>query len=151
MSIYRKMEPFRRPQSDVHAEDTIQKWPVSQRTASANAGGVGGKAGDGKHQRRGAPANVLIPPTLKWVETLPPNVRPTALLRQYPRIVNLIAAAWRDPQSFDTYMDSLLTDKRGNRKGFPSEILNELDALRRYHEARNKDDNSVWGDVRRRG
>ena len=88
---------------------------------------------------------------MKWVETIPPNVRPNALLRQYPRIANLIAAAWKDHKAFSSYMESLLTDKRGNRKGFPPEVLNELVALQRFYEMRNKDDNSVWSDVRRRG
>jgi hypothetical protein len=108
-------------------------------------------ADDPKRLRRGSPANILVPPTLKWVESLPPNVRPNALLRQYPRIANLIAAAWRDPKAFYPYMDSLLTDKRGNRKGFPGEILNELVALQQFYEMRNRDDNSVWGDIGRRG
>ena len=106
---------------------------------------------DPKRLRRGSPANILVPPTQRWVENLPQNVRPNALLRQYPRIANLIAAAWRDPKAFYPYMESLLTDKRGNRKGFPAEVLNELVDLKQHYEMRNRDDNSVWSDVGRRG
>jgi hypothetical protein len=93
---------------------------------------------------------MLLPPTWKWVESLPPNIRPSALLRQYPRIANLVAAAWGDRKSFDTYMDSLLTDKRGNRQGFPPEVLKDLAELRRFYDVA-KDDTSVWHTVRKRG
>ena len=146
MSIYRKSEIYPPPRSDVHAEDTIQKWPAPKRAAPP--GGAGSK--DPTQLRRYAPANVLIPPTVKWVESLPANVRPNTLLRQYARIANLIAAAWKDRQAFDSYMQSLLTDKRGNRKGFPKAVMDELIALQRYHAMHNKDDNSVWSDVGRR-
>jgi hypothetical protein len=105
---------------------------------------------DGKDLRRAAPASIVLPPTWKWVESLPPNIRPSALLRQYPRIANLIAAAWGDRKSFDTYMDSLLADKRGNRKGFPPEVLKDLAELRRFYDVA-KDDTSVWHTVRKRG
>jgi len=146
MSIYRKFDTHPLPRSDVHAEDTIQKWPSPKRAAPP--GSEGSK--DPKELRRYAPANILIPPTVKWVESLPPNIRPNTLLRQYARIANLIAAAWKDPQALDSYMQSLLTDKRGNRKGFSKEVMDELIALQRYHAMRNKNDNSVWGDVGRR-
>ena len=146
MSIYRKSEPDRRPQSDVHVDATVQRGAVAQRSTSPTNVGPG----DGKHLRRAAPASMLLPPTWKWVESLPPNVRPSALLRQYPRIANLVAAAWGDRKSFDAYMDSLLTDKRGSRQGFPPEVLKDLAALRRFHEIA-KDDTSVWHTVTKRG
>jgi len=139
MSIYKK---FAAP-----PEGSSSKGPDPQ--PEARAAGVA--TDDPKRLRRGSPANTLVPPTQKWVEGLPGNVRPNALLRQYPRIANLIAAAWRDPKAFYAYMESLLTDKRGNRKGFPADVLNELVALQQHYEMRNRDDNSVWGDVGRRG
>jgi hypothetical protein len=83
-----------------------------------------------KHQRKAAPANTALPRTLIWAASLPPEVRPTALLRRYARIANLIAATWPDAKAFDTYMESLLTDKRGGRRqGFPVDVLRELTAL----------------------
>jgi hypothetical protein len=47
-------------------------------------------------------------------------------------------------------MDSLLTDKRGNRQGFPPEVLKDLAELRRFYDVA-KDDTSVWHTVRKRG
>ena len=143
MSVYRKFDQYPRSRSDVHADTTIQ-GPL--RATSRKIVGIE----DRKHLRKAAPATMPLPFAFKWVATLPPNVRPTALLRQYPRIANLIAAAWRDPKAFDTYMESLLTDKRGNRRGFSPEILNELVAVQRYYNI-HKDDVSVWHTVGKRG
>ena len=68
------------------------------------------------------------------MENLPPDVQPTALLRLYARIANLIVATWRDPKAFGAYMDSLLHDKRGNRRGYSSEVDAELVTLKRPHD-----------------
>jgi len=138
MSIYRKLGPV--------PDETLPERQDPQPAAQPASG-----TDDPKRLRRGSPANILVPPTLKWLETVPANVRPHTLVRQYPRIANLIAAAWRDPKAFYAYMESLLHDKRGNRKGFPPEVLHELVALQQYYEMRNRDDNSVWSDVGRRG
>ena len=81
-------------------------------------------------RRKAAPANVPLPRTLDWAEDLPSSVKPTALLRQYARIANVLAATWDDPKALSPYMDGLLRDNRGNRKGFPPDILSELLALR---------------------
>ncbi len=85
-----------------------------------------------KHLRKAAPADGPLARTLRWVEDLPPDVRPTALLRLHPRIANLIAATWGDPKAFGAYMESLLRDTRGNRQGFPPKIVAELVALKHY-------------------
>jgi hypothetical protein len=83
--------------------------------------------------REAAPADGLLPRTLRWFAALPRDVRPARLLRDYPRVANLIAATWRDSRVFDAYMDSLLTDKRGNRRGFPADVQRELLALAVQH------------------
>ena len=83
---------------------------------------------------------------------MPPDVRPTTLLRLHARIVNLIAATWRDPKAFGTYMESLLCDMRGNRLGFPPKIVAELVALKHYYDTRGLDENDfTWQGVRKRG
>jgi hypothetical protein len=89
-----------------------------------------------KHLRTAAPAEGPRTRTLRWMEGLPPGVRPTALLRLHARIVNLIAATWRDPKAFGAYMESLLRDTRGNRRGFPPKVVAELVALKHYYDAR---------------
>jgi transposase len=87
-----------------------------------------------KHQRKASPANTPFPRTQAWAAALPNDIRPTALLRRYARIANLIAATWADAKAFDTYMESLLTDKRGgSRQGFPADVLRELTTLTVHH------------------
>ena len=150
MSIYAKFHRSQRQRSDVHATETVQQATISPPVSPPAASREDGARKDGKHLRRAEPASTLVPSTWKWVEGLPPNVRPSALLRQYPRIANLIAVAWGDKESFDTYTESLLTDKRGNRRGFPPEVLKELMALRDYYDIAKKD-TSVWHTVGKRG
>jgi hypothetical protein len=103
-----------------------------------------------KQLRKNQPANIALPRTKTWFEGLPPQVRPTALMRQFPRIANVIAAAWNDLEQFETYISSLLTDKRGGRKGFPGEVLMELGALDRYRHSV-PDGAAPWCEVGRRG
>jgi hypothetical protein len=82
--------------------------------------------------RRAAPNNELLKHTAAWFSSLPPDVQPKALVAQYPRIANALCAAWREPQAFKDYMDELLIDRRGGRKGFPADVLRDLLALRTH-------------------
>jgi hypothetical protein len=76
--------------------------------------------------------------TVQWAETLPSNVQPRALMREYPRIANMVALLWTEPTrtAFDNYMESLLVDRRGNRKGFPSAVASDLLMLREAFDDR---------------
>jgi hypothetical protein len=88
--------------------------------------------------RKATPANTPLRRTLKWAASLPPDVLPTVLLRRYARVANLMAATWENPKIFRAYMGSLLSDKRGNRRGFPPDVVSELVALQRYHNKRDR-------------
>jgi hypothetical protein len=90
------------------------------------------------------PANGLLKPTVAWASTLPVEVCPRALLARFPRIANLIAAMWPDPNSFRRYVDDLLVDKRGNRQGFPVDVLKELFELRAYFDDTHPDAIQPW-------
>ncbi len=81
-------------------------------------------------RRTSEPANGLLKPTFAWAATLPIDIQPRTLLYKFPRIANLIAAMWQDPNSLRRYVDDLLVDSRGNRQGFPLEVLRELFKLR---------------------
>ncbi len=65
---------------------------------------------------------------------LPAHRRPYALARKHVRIVNMIAALWHRPEECRGYLDELLIDRRGERKGFPADVLQDLVGLRRLHE-----------------
>ena len=81
-----------------------------------------------------APANQPFPATFKWIAALPREVRPLELLKQYPRIANMLAQAWHDPSAFREYMFDLLIDRRGGRQGFPQAVRSELLRLRTYFD-----------------
>jgi tankyrase len=58
---------------------------------------------------------------------------PRHLEERYERILVKIVELW-DKHAVHDYFSELLIDKRGGRKGFPSEVLAELLALREYRE-----------------
>ncbi|HEY2968508.1 MAG TPA: hypothetical protein VGK75_09080 [Casimicrobiaceae bacterium] len=101
--------------------------------------------------RKATPAIEPLPRTLEWSASLPLDVQPTALLHHYGRIANVIAAIWRDPKSLQSYMDCLFTDDRGDRQGFPADVLHELLALREYYDSLDAENRSTWTAVPKRG
>jgi len=131
MSIYRRTD--RVPLNDV----TVTGTTYAPDTQSQNDE-------DAKKRRAAHPATGLLPPTMKWASMLPPTVRPNALLVKFPRIANLIAVLWRDPDSLRRYVDDLLVDNRGNRQGFPLDVLRELFALRAYYDQLDPDTSRPW-------
>lgn len=77
----------------------------------------------------------LDAPAIRLLESLPPTLRLVALRGLYPRILNRIADAWNTPAAFGALVDSLLIDDRGQRQGFPFEVISELTELREYYFA----------------
>lgn len=68
--------------------------------------------------------------TFQWLAELPANIRPQALVRLYPRIANRLAEIWKRPLQCECYLDELMMDTRGNRRGFPREVAAEIAALK---------------------
>jgi hypothetical protein len=153
MSSYRRLDASLAITDDVR--DAVYPFRTVKGTTRAQLEPAKGRSGEEtyKHRRKSEPANIPLPRTLAWADELPPRVRPVALMRQFPRIANLIAAAWEDLVQFEIYMDSLLTDKRGGRKGFPSDVIAELGALDIYrHTVQGCALPAIaWSDVGRRG
>jgi hypothetical protein len=78
----------------------------------------------------------LLPMTVKWLRSLPDQVRPIALANQYPRIANLLALDWNNPAACRQDLDDLVIDyRRGNRQGFPLDVQLELEILRDYYHS----------------
>ena len=131
MGTYRISD--RLPRSDVHVQEAVQERWASGPSNSASQVNI--ELGQYQHLRKATPANKLFPHTLTWCASLPDDIRPNALLRSYARIANLIAVSWADRKWFRTYMETLLTDTRGNRRGFPPDVLSDLTALQRYRNS----------------
>ena len=88
---------------------------------------------DWKTRRKAAPLNKLLGPTLRWAQDLPPEVRPVALMARYPRVANMVAARSKEGSGFHDYLVDLLVDRRGGRKGFSSDIVDEIEHLRAHY------------------
>lgn len=68
-------------------------------------------------------ANVI---ELDWRESRPNTTTPeSALERRFPRIARELTSRWKR-RDIDAFLDSLLIDTRGNRMGFPSDVLEEI-------------------------
>ena len=131
MSIYRRTD----------------RVPLSDVAATAQPRAAGGQAQndvDWTTRRAKEPATGLLRPTAQWASALPREVVPHGLLSKFPRICNLLAVLWQDPGSLRLYVDDLLVDKRGNRQGFPLEILRELFALRAHYDQLHPGSSRPW-------
>ena len=89
--------------------------------------------------------------TLRWLASLPEHVRPAELTRRYPRIANKIAALWKQVARCEEYLDQLVVDRRGGRKGFPMAIAQELTVLRRHYAALHPSGSAAVWDMEGKG
>ena len=140
MSIYRRTERF------APTDDRVDQGAACGPRAHGAA-----RDWTGAKRRKTEPANGLLKPTFAWASTLPVEVQPRSLLYKFPRIANLMAAMWPDPNSFRRYIDDLLVDKRGNRQGFPVDVLRELFELRAYYDELHPDTSRPWESLTRNG
>ena len=79
--------------------------------------------------RRARPAEILLPRTRAWLDALPESVFPRQLAQSFPRVVNQIAFCWGSPAERAQELVSLINDRRGNRRGFPAKVKDELRRL----------------------
>jgi hypothetical protein len=75
---------------------------------------------------------------------------PSTLERQFPRIIEAIVLEWGRP-TLNRYLDRLMIDDRGDRVGFPEEILSEIMLLKLINESltavhSRPDNHTVWAD-----
>jgi hypothetical protein len=87
-------------------------------------------------RQRLQPFNRQLPSTAKWAAGLPAAVQLPVLLQTLPRIANALARLWDDDAGLRQYLDELLTDNRGGRRGFPPDVHLELILLREYCDGR---------------
>ena len=55
----------------------------------------------------------------------PVKLEVQAALERYAHVVEALTLLWKD-KSCDEYLDTLVIDKRGNRRGFPADAMNEI-------------------------
>lgn len=114
----------------------ITDFEDARRALEEPPAGVAGRTGlqvDYWSSRRRSPLaadRALTGIALDWLMRLPRHARPQRLCASFPRLANLIAQAWPDPQLAATELDQLIEDRRGGRRGFPEAVRSELFALR---------------------
>ena len=86
------------------------------------------EAGRATPSERDRTLSPLVP---RWLESLPPESKAHYLCAHFPRIANRLALCWADPALALHLLDELFRDRRGGRRGFPAEALDELRSLRR--------------------
>ena len=80
------------------------------------------------------------------------DIYPKKLGQQHPRVLNRIIELWDSPE-IDDYFAGLMVDARGDRLGFPREIVSELFRLSQFHaKLRSQEQQSSavadpWADV----
>ena len=71
----------------------------------------------------------------QWMQQLPRHTRPLQTALRFPHIVSGLAARWHSPNDCRPYLEQLLLDERGNRRGFPGPVASELAALKDYYDS----------------
>ena len=98
-------------------------------------------------KRTQTPKEPLLDVTRTWLASLPEEICPMELARQFPRIANRLRHLWKQVARCEEYLDDLLVDRRGTRKGFPPKIVQELEALREHHVLLYPSGRSPWDHV----
>ena len=126
-SIYRPKHSVVAPETDVYRSGSGNT--IADSTPGALAGDETTWAG----RRKAQPVEVLLPATQRWLNSLPREIRPRALVEQFPRLANLFAVNWGNPNECVDFISSLLVDRRGGRRGFPGDVLQDIHNLRLYY------------------
>ena len=78
------------------------------------------------------PDTPMHPNLAKYFEGGREQFYPTVLETKFARVFNKIISMWGNPE-LDAYLDGLMVDKRGGRKGFPMDAMNDILLLSRLH------------------
>ena len=126
-SIYRPKHSVIVPETDVAQGAHVNTDTYAPQGATSN------DPSDWIGRRKAQPADILLPVTRHWLDSLPVESRPQALVKQFPRLANLFAVNWNSPGDCCTFIYSLLHDQRGGRRGFPREVMEDIINLRLYY------------------
>ena len=142
MSIYRPLK--RSPRNDVHHVAEHVAGPERIRPQAEESS----EKQDRTEHRKALP-ETLLPAAARWMTTLPSEFQPTALAKTFPRIANALAERWSRPEALTSYLNELMVDTRGGRRGFPVKVLRELHALRALYAGLHPDRSDLWSRPKR--
>lgn len=87
---------------------------------------------------------LLLDGTIRWMASLPEDIRPTSLANEQPRIANSLAEVWRRVALCKQYLDTLVVDRRDGQNGFSPEVAEELIVLRSHYLVSHPDNRLAW-------
>jgi hypothetical protein len=76
---------------------------------------------------------VMLSATHVWLRRLPPRIHPKHLCRYHPHLANRLATCWGDRGRVERFVDDVLIDRRGGRKGLSARVKTELLCVERFH------------------
>jgi len=98
--------------------------------------------------RRRQPHETLNEETVRWLAALPEELGLVRLPAEYARIANELARRWAMPGDCLRYLDELVLDRRGSRRGFPLDVAIELSHLKSYYETDlHPTSQTVWDEI----
>lgn len=125
---------------------------VSVAEAAAVSGPAAGSqcAGHGVRVRARPAAAPLAEATVLWLASLPAELAPRLLPRDFPWVTDKLCALWKRPSRCEPYFTGLILDNRQGRAGFPPEVMRELTVLQQHYVDAYPGRGSVWSHVRKR-
>jgi tRNA A58 N-methylase Trm61 len=107
------------------ARDALEELPLGMKARSRS------DASDSTFRRKPITARdrIVSPQAWSWLESLPSEVRPKALVVQFPHVVNQLALLWRSDADCLHHLRNLMIDERGGRRGFPVAVADEISKL----------------------
>jgi hypothetical protein len=109
-----------------------------------------GRIKDWGNTRTRAPEAPLAEATGLWLASLPAELVPRQLARDFPRIANKLCALWKRPSRCDVYFNELILVDREHRAGFPPAVMGELGTLAAHYAELYPTRRSVWSTVHKR-
>lgn len=76
---------------------------------------------------------VLLSATHLWLRRVPPRIHPRHLCRYHPHLANRLAECWGDGERVRHFIDDVLIDHRGGRRGLSDRVKSELQCIERFH------------------
>jgi hypothetical protein len=86
-----------------------------------------------RSKEAGAKNAELTEQAWQWLDAIPVEIQPGGLVQRFPRITNKLAEVWNRPHQCERYLDALVLDNRGTRKGFPADVTAELAKLKVHY------------------
>ena len=100
-----------------------------------------------EQKRTQAEPEPLSDEAVAWLAELPESVRPKQLALRYARLANRLCKMWNEQAKCERFLDELMTDRRGGRKGFPLQVATELATLRDHFFKLHHGGKSAWEHV----